>query len=229
MNQTRYSATPVLRAVGVVLTAGQVLECFQPVAARLNGMITAVVRRHAAAAEVRTVALAGGLAGFPLTAPTALAALDRARPPEVAVLEPAAVAVGAAAVGDGVVQVGERAATIGMPVHQVRDGLLSGDRLVLNRSGMPLPIDVDREGAPLVIEVGDLQPPSGAPLVLHVERAGIWQRAVVRPDRPVPPGRYVVGLWPSVGSLGALVLRPVDGGRSHIYTISDRTGPEGAR
>lgn len=225
--QPRYRTTPALRTAGTALTACQVLECFQPVAAQLTRMVAALAGRCRPVADVRTVALAGGLADFPLTASAAATALNPDRPARVVVLGPAAVALGAAAVARGAVRLDTaRQAALGLPVHQVRGGQLTADRVVLVSAGQPLPVDVERAGAPLVVEVGDLQPPSGAPLVLHVQRDGEWRPAAVRPDRPVPPGRYSAGLWPGFGTVAALVLRPLAGGDPLVYTIHDQAQPE---
>jgi hypothetical protein len=229
--QPRYRGTPVLRGTGTApVTAGQVVACFEPVAERLTAMVEALVGRRAAAREARTVALAGGLARFPLTAPTVLAALAPDPAPTVVVLEPGAVAHGAAAVAGGEVRLrGPAAPALSLPVHQVRGGRLVAGSVPLTRDGRPAGVGAAGDDGPLVVEVGDLQPPSGAPPAVHLERDGAPRAAVLQPARPVPPGRYTAGLWPFFGALGALALRPLSGGDPLVYTIHDPAGAQEVR
>ncbi|MGH3902578.1 MAG: hypothetical protein ACRDTA_30835 [Pseudonocardiaceae bacterium] len=231
-NHERYRQTPVF-AVGepvatAWITAAEVIGCFAPVAEGIAATIAALGERHRALfAEIRTLALAGGFGAFPLARDAALQALGtRRRPPEVSALDPDAIARGALAVSDGLVEVADRQIyAMSLPVHRLVAGRLVGDRVSLVGAGEAAPREITRNGEPFVVEV--VGEPQIGVAALHVDvtsAGGQWEPTTVAPDRPVPPGRYRVGLWPARDGLGGLAFRPVDGAPARVYSLSQRTG-----
>lgn len=227
--QARYRQTPVFEVGAPVapawITAGEVIGCFAPVAEGLAATIAVLDERHGPVlAKIQKLALTGGLGAFPLARDAAVRALEataRRQPPEVSVLDAHAIARGALAVSEGLVDAVDRQAyAVSLPVHRIVAGRLVGERMSLVDAGEAALPEVTHNGEPFVVEV------IGGPYVpaLHVDiarKGGRWKHASIAPDRPVPPGRYRVSVWPTRDGPGGLALRPVDGAQSQVYALSE--------
>jgi hypothetical protein len=232
----RYRATPVYDTgpadISGPVTAGQVLDCYEPVADAVRAAVLGLLARHRGPGSSRgggsgggPLALAGELGAFPLAQEVVLDALtapDSGAWPATGctVLDEGAVARGALLVAAGAAELadlGDRAGhTLRLPLRQIAAGQLVAAGADLAGVGAPLVVEVASPARPLEVEVRD-------------EGSGTC-RTLVADGPPAPPGQYAVGFWPNRRDLGVVVLRPVGGGEPLMYSVAEpgRTSREGA-
>lgn len=180
------------------LSAGQVMDCFRPVAERIAAAIATVL----GTVKPAIAALAGGLTWFPLIQQ---AITDSAGVP-VLNLGPHAAVHGALLIGRGDVQLAEASLPpITLPMHQVRNGLLED-------VNTPLPWSWSfASGSPVDMEAS----------VLSLEIAGQLRMARF-PD--LIPGPHRIGVRPAWSGDGLLVVRPNESDADpavHVLPLSD--------
>lgn len=177
-------AAPLYERAGLTpaLTAGLLLDSFQPTAERIRSAITAVLT---GATPVATL-LVGGLAWFPLVSDVISGIV--AAPPDNLGAE--AAAKGALAFASGQAELAPVSyPEVGLPAHEIRAGLLTETLLPLRPGNGAVALTLDSDD--LVVDV------AGAIRTVHVPG--------------VVPGPYRICIRPGGTSRALLVLRPASG------------------
>jgi len=194
----------------IIVTAGVVIDAFEPTGRRLRAVISGAGGSTAA----DRIVVGGGLGWLPLVARAAATAVgaesaDGESMPgqDITVAAPDAAARGALSVAGGEVTLKPPVGLeeVKMSVRRIRDGLLEEVSVTLPWSE-PF---ASFPGGVLTVDSEELEVTVGG------------QPRVARLDGLVP-GPYLVGLRPTWPGPGVLVVRPASGGRApHVLPLAD--------
>ncbi|MFC5822278.1 hypothetical protein [Nonomuraea insulae] len=196
----RYRATPVYEPG---LTAGQVLDCFEPVATALRDTVATLLARRP---ERELDVVVCGLGVPPLTRAAVLEGVAAAGARACGVREAGAatVAQGAALIAAGAVRVrGPEGIRVRLPARRIVGGRLRSWDIPLPAGGQG--VEVVSDGRALEVESA-----SGTPLPVQ--------------GPPMPAGRVIVTYWPNRRDGGVVVVRQDEDGPALAYVVEEQRG-----
>jgi hypothetical protein len=198
----RYLETPAYLAGphGGALTARVVLDALRPLADLVARVVAAVSARVAEPLLPEVVATGGNVLG-----PVEAALGER-----VHLLDPGAAARGARSIAAGrTTALDGYPHELGVAVRRVERGLLRAETVPIS-ADTPVTVDVreDHRG-PL-------------PVLVRLDRTGPWRETTAAVD--VPAGTYLVTALGNRAGLGAVLLRPVDGGPDVVCRLGAEAG-----
>jgi hypothetical protein len=209
----RYLGTPVYLAGahGAALTADVVLAALRPLA----DLAARVVRRllaRVAEPLLPELLLTGGNAIGPVE--SAVVAATGGRIATARRLAPSAAAAGALRIATGAaVALDGYPHELGIAIRRIRNGLLESATIAVGETG----------ATPTIVTV-DIDETGPLPVLVRVRRTGPWRKTEGAQAVRLPAGRYRVSALGSRAGLGAVLLRPIDGGPDVVYPLGPAAG-----